>query len=572
LIKIASRSFNLLLDQKVKKIVLAFVFVFLIVQTSSSEAFLKSEVENWYVIKGGVRNDSEASNGAFISVNNARAHFRLPQKDEYQVWARISGKGSLLIWFGEDKGNFIEVSSLKWRWISVGKVKGQDAVVNIRSNVGQHAKLDCIGFSNNNKYMPKGLEKRAENITPTGQTLSLKDGFVFGPRDRTHVEIDEHNNLYVNEIAFFPIFFWAHDTHLDTAHGQNIVKRGITAPLDFWNTRAIADKIFLVPARPNSNTPHWKIINQLRIPALRNHPQLLAYFMADEPKGPIDKWRELNELLHKLDPDHPTFIRIPFKPERVRAWKDIADIHGFGQWGPESSIEDVAYVLDFTRMIVEDKKPIWPIFHPWSKGNLKKGVLVDSQTLRCAVFTAIVHGAKGLTFYASRHIPEYDGYWPKDIPLASWEEVAEVYRKTGEIIAQVQSLKNVIFAPYPKQTVQMTNKGGKVHHLLKGVGSIGYLMATNPSPNREVSVTFDLSALSRGCPLAIYDVFEGVTGRGSRIDGDMKKGVLNVIFKPLAVHVYRIESALGLEFMEETREERLERIKHRIKSFKTPQF
>ena len=129
----------------------------------------------------------------------------------------------------------------------------------------------------------------------------------------------------------------------------------------------------------------------------------------------------------------------------VEKYKDSADIFGFGSWSPGVTPETIAYSLDKARLILEDKKPLWPTFHPWAYGRYSNGSKpVKSDELRCAVYMAIIHGAKGLGFFASRAIPSYKSRWPKDKPLPSYEEVVEGYEEMSEIIGEVHRIAHGI--------------------------------------------------------------------------------------------------------------------------------
>ena len=145
------------------------------------------------------------------------------------------------------------------------------------------------------------------------------------------------------------------------------------------------------------------------VEAVKNHPALLAWYVNDEsPESQIAALREVNALIHELDPDHPTWA-VTDKPWHVRPFLGSYDCIGMDPYpigNNRGGIEIAAgWALD-ARKGSFDIVPMWHVPQAfnwrWYRRTLQDPGhrFPTRQELDSMFWQAIAAGANGLIPYA----------------------------------------------------------------------------------------------------------------------------------------------------------------------------
>ena len=254
-----------------------------------------------------------------------------------------------------------------------------------------------------------------------------------------------------------------------------------------------------------------------------NHPALLGWYLVDEPEGigkaDTQKTYELYQLVKKLDPSHPCSLVI-MSAKAAGDFKDCADVIWTDPYPIPS--RPAAGVADQTSACVKaiEGKPLWVVpqafdWSVWHTGKIDKVHRPTPEEERCMTYLALVHGAKGIIYWAHTgskyYIHDYPEHW------------ASVKKIAGEL----SYLSPVLLTPDSKRKV--TIEGGNIDWMVKESGGGTYLFAVNRDP-KECSASIGVPGRGK-CKAEV--LFEG---RSVSFEG----GSLKDDFKPLEAHVYRL--------------------------------
>lgn len=160
------------------------------------------------------------------------------------------------------------------------------------------------------------------------------------------------------------------------------------------------------------------------IKARMNHPALLGWYLVDEPEG-IGKAGsnpvlDLNKLVKETDPNHPTSLVI-MNPKPAAAYFNCADIIWTDPYPiPRWSVNVVSQWVGDAVRIAGRNKPVWAIpqafdWNVWNKGSINEVHRPTDAEERCMTYLALVHGAKGIIYWAHTaskyYIRDYPEHW-----------------------------------------------------------------------------------------------------------------------------------------------------------------
>ena len=278
--------------------------------------------------------------------------------------------------------------------------------------------------------------------------------------------------------------------------------------------------------------------------SLRTHPALLAWYLADEPHHSTTDQKGFHQGYQRFcqfDPYHPaTLVQQPASPTAYSWFAHAMDalmIDVYPRFTLDAGPENLRYpdlirhCMAAARQAGNKEKPVWyvpPAWTPrrWTPWRMRKYRLPTVQEQRTMVYTAIIHGAKGIVWFgfeAETDCAKYNctvpGLWPAFKALA------------GEL----SFLAPVLAAPDSSQRVSVQPDDHVIQALLKNHQGEQYLFAVNAS-RRKVSATFHISRTG-----------DHVT-RLSVISEDrsvqIEKGVFSDAFEPYQVHLYTTRSRL----------------------------
>lgn len=245
------------------------------------------------------------------------------------------------------------------------------------------------------------------------------------------VWLDSSGITYIDGKRFFPFGWYGHDdtdvpktclnSVLDTAlypdretldrafaRRQQLGEKMLIYPYQEFNPRGGWD-IFSVKKRNGGLTREQRDSLKKFIPAVRDNPALLGYYLADEPENRDNnpRWyREVYELLRELDPWHPC-IMLNWGPGGMRRFYMACDIllpDCYPSYYEDGSTGKPRYCSSEWAALATSLRPAWfmPLAASWparDKRNVR-GVPPSYDDLRSQVFQALIHNVKGFNLYA----------------------------------------------------------------------------------------------------------------------------------------------------------------------------
>ena len=145
----------------------------------------------------------------------------------------------------------------------------------------------------------------------------------------------------------------------------------------------------------------------------KGHPAILAYYTNDEaPPRQAGVLREVRNLLHRIDPDHPVWHVID-KAYKIRPMLGAFDVLGTDPYpvGLEERLPEHAAIGEVTRSIRAARAemlgvaPIWQVVQAfdwtWDKRwNYPSQRFPSREEISCMTWQAIANGANGVIYYA----------------------------------------------------------------------------------------------------------------------------------------------------------------------------
>jgi hypothetical protein len=166
------------------------------------------------------------------------------------------------------------------------------------------------------------------------------------------------------------------------------------------------------------------------IEAMRDHPALLAWYIADEPNGykiKPDSLLKIYRLIRELDPWHPVSIvfMAPFMSSRQYA--DALDIVMADPYPvPNAPISMVANTAGQLTAEFSGKRPVWIVPQAFGGGEWW-GREPSLQELRSMTYQSIISGARGIQYFVRQGL----NLFPKS--TAAWGECGRMAVEIAEL-------------------------------------------------------------------------------------------------------------------------------------------
>lgn len=271
-----------------------------------------------------------------------------------------------------------------------------------------------------------------------------------------------------------------------------------------------------------------------RIAALRDHPGLFAWYLFDEPDlshqyvSPKNLKRYY-ELIRALDPDHPVIVTLAIG-NSPKVYGKCYDVY----WSMVyRTTEFVADRLASHREMIGDS-PLMAIVHSYDREQTKRlkadepidesKFQPDARVLRANALMAVVRGTSGLCWW---WFGDHKRKW-----LAT-PDVPEMWEAHQRVIAELRSLQPMLLAEGQDVpvAVEASPKEARVEARLKMLSQGGLLIAVN-------ALTTNTTARVSSPELkGVQEV--RVLGENRAVE--VRGGVIEDRFGPLAAHVYRFE-------------------------------
>ena len=263
------------------------------------------------------------------------------------------------------------------------------------------------------------------------------------------------------------------------------------------------------------------------VQARMKHPALLGWYLVDEPEGigksNVTIVRDLYQTVKLTDTRHPCSLVI-MSPRAAANYGACADVVWIDPYPvPNRPVTYVSDCVGGAVRAVEKGKPVWAVpqafdWNVWHTGKVDKVFRPTPEEERCMTYLAIVHGAKGIIYWAhtaSRYyIHNYPGHW-------------EAVKK---LAGELRDLSPVLLTVDSKRKVELSSRTAPIDTMVKELGRWIYLFAVNRDPE-ACSASFTVSGLSASGEADILFENRRVTLSG---------GAWQDEFKPLAAHVYRL--------------------------------
>ncbi len=392
---------------------------------------------------------------------------------------------------------------------------------------------------------PKGTYFiKAEVLHGTHVVAAMQSrALPYNPKPK--VGFDKDSFLTVDGKPFFPIGMYTLQDGKGTDHDRVLKearKAGFNTTVFYAYTvdtvtpllNAAARqgiKAFVYPTIPFSvrKEPLRDVDAVKDVMARVNHKALLGWYVVDEPEG-IGKAasqvvRDLYQLIKETDTSHPCSLVI-MSPDAGRKYRMCADVIWTDPYPiPGSPAKRVADVVQGCVNGMTDGKPVWAVpqgfdWSVWHTGKVNGEHRPTDAEERCMTYLTLVHGAKGIIYWAHTaskyYIEDYPDHWN--------------YMK--KLAGEMRDLTPALLTPNAKRAVQVTPKEATLDTMVKEVGGQVYLFAVNREPT-ACSAGFRLDGIQSKRQVEV--LFEGRKIQAA--DGIWKDD-----FKPLEVHVYRLST------------------------------
>lgn len=261
----------------------------------------------------------------------------------------------------------------------------------------------------------------------------------------------------------------------------------------------------------------------------KDHPALLAWYLADEPELHStlpERLRQLDRICRETDPYHPTIV-LNNTPGGIDTYGEFCDIlmpnpfPGFYQGGgARRSIEYAYSLVRHAALARGGNRAVWmtPQAFSWADVRTERANErpPDFRDLRSMYYQGVIAGSKGFIPYAYQH-----GRRHPSIRLG-----------LGCLARELDALKNGILAP--EEAAEFSAADGVLHSLRRS-GDAAYLFVVNVSDaERDFSATVPAGAWL-------------VVSENRKIS--LEDGRLRDSLPPLAVRIYTTDpdAAHGLD-------------------------
>lgn len=261
-----------------------------------------------------------------------------------------------------------------------------------------------------------------------------------------------------------------------------------------------------------------RLIAEIR--RFRDHPALLAWYIADEPNGyrvPPAEIEEIYNIVRENDPWHPVTVvfMAPFlSSKRYEEGLDIvmADPYPVPDY-PATMVGDVTRQLrdEFT-----GRRPVWMVPQAFGGGELWKRE-PSIQELRSMTWQSIVNGATGIQFF----VRQGPNYFPKS--PAAWAECGRMAMEVAEITPWLLSDEDTWPVVSSSKNVAVSSRMHDGKLIVIAVNKV----------NEPVHVSFRISGLTTN--LKARSLFENR-------QVNVNEGRLSDYISPLGTLVYMIDT------------------------------
>lgn len=410
--------------------------------------------------------------------------------------------------------------------------KGQDIVSDWPASPGVRAIIPFYldAFAEGTNEITCRLDGDGQTIGTANVTLTKL------PPKPNEVKIDHiTNSLIVDGKPFLPVGFYCDEDYGTLAedesmYGFNMIspywsQRTKRTPEELSKLREKMDQCAAVGIRVNYHIESAcmrlqgqaleDVITQ-EIEAFRDHPALLAWYIADEPEYhnvTAEQLQAVYQLVKKLDPYHPVCICIAdlkympkFTPSMDFIMSDAYPI-------PHHPVTRVADSMDRAHQGTGNTMPVWDIPQVFGGGEFWFREPTNRE-VRVMTYLALMHGATGIEHFVRRP--------PLGNPNSQvlWNECRNLALEISQIAPAVLSHE-----PAPVATTNVSTVQARA---FRDRGMLYVLVANTVVQPTSVQVKVDTGYSGKANAL-----FE-------RRDVDVKSGVIDDMIDGMSTRIYTI--------------------------------
>ncbi|MGD0583327.1 MAG: hypothetical protein ABR974_10320 [Bacteroidales bacterium] len=214
-----------------------------------------------------------------------------------------------------------------------------------------------------------------------------------------------------------------------------------------------------VESKTDSLTKEQKrsyLINEIK--TFRDHPALLAWYIADEPTGnkvSPDEIEEIYGLVKNLDPWHPVSVVFMAPFLSARKFSDGTDIVMADPYPvPDRKVSMVGAITGALKKEFTGEKPVWIVPQAFGGGELWSRE-PSLQEVRSMTWQAIIKGATGIQYFIR-------------LGLSSFPKSAATWNECGRMAFEVSSLTPWLLSDEESIDVNSDSKNilaaSRMHH------------------------------------------------------------------------------------------------------------
>ena len=212
--------------------------------------------------------------------------------------------------------------------------------------------------------------------------------------------------------------------------------------------------------------------------AFRDHPALLAWYIADEPVGqgvPPQDLLDVYNTIKELDPYHPVSI-VFMTPSKAAEYTGVMDIVMADPYPvPNNPVTEVAEITSMLHEEFYPEKPIWIVPQAFG-GNEWWQREPTPQEIRAMTYLAIINNASGIQYFIRHGLNSF----PKS--TTTWSECGAIALEIADLVPKMT------FYQYP---VEVKCDDEMIHTRAFEWGNIITIMVVN-AENRPKKLSLEI--------------------------------------------------------------------------------
>lgn len=326
----------------------------------------------------------------------------------------------------------------------------------------------------------------------------------------TGVHISQNGGYLINGVPFFPVgayvVSWQLSTPVILDDLQQIKAAGFnTAHLGLSND----DLTILDRANELGLMIAVEGAGEDQVARIKAHPALLAWNIQDEPDingvSP-SQVQAYQDSFKSWDAAHPTLIVVT-DPTRYAEYAAIPDIFGIDPYINQYSATPISFVGDCTAAALAQRSALLVVAHAFAEGG--RFLLPTVAQERSIVYQALVHGARGLLFFAF-HSPPSDNWFMPDH--------ADFFAGVKTLLGELNVIGPILATATTRQPLALATDGVMAAYVVSGAKRYLLVVSSLDHPVAAVQFTLDADAASANVLFESRSI--SITGRSFTDDLD----------------------------------------------------